>query len=1174
MNNNKKKRKTTRRTYSSRKRQTRYKCIKCSQIYYSIFHFRNHVKENLSCRSDFCCNFCQFIGYNEVSFNTHLNLSQRCQFMYKQSKVATGILPDSFNESIVLPNSSINSRSFLMDVSQQDPSDRNQYDRTILTINEKSKKQKKLVTSQHQTDYTTYMNNSCTVAGINNNQVSSTLQLDNSCDFDTNSNVLFENIPSIFNKGMSKTMQGNHLSSNYSSSSKLDFNNGTNSDSDSDLSNQESEKGNAKQFNENNHPSSHSSSYSSSQQHGISSSLSPIDITKEQQILLKHYSSLTFTPHDHILIDLFQTLKASNTPMIVFDRIINWVRRHDHNLKRVDATNLSTCDMFITDMNRRLYQDTIFMKPKVNPTTLSSGRSTNIITFSFKEMILNIVTNRSLFCSDNLLLDPDNPCAPPPETNYYGEVNTGTWYKQAIQNECKKPNHILMPFCHFIDGLKIDKYGKLSVEAVLTCCLWFNRKARNRSSTWFVQGFVQDQTLFHSQSTYVRDDKAQDYHDMMSKIFQEMKEIRDNGGMKLSLDFGNGKTHEVIAMPVIQFIIGDCKGNDLLCGRKGGHHIDMKGLCRDCNISPNDGDNVCLNKELMCKFHSTETIVGCSKTELDKYSFLPIRNCFTNLSFGGCPRNIYGATPAEMLHSILLGMCEYIAESMELIFTDSSMYLISKTVVGIYENSRRQSERDLPDMGPFQKGLFSVKSLKAKERFARLFCLFLALSNSYLIDKLIKKKKKKKGDNPAEPITLQFLREYKQVVEDTLLFYLWMKQEQFLKSDFEVKDGEIDSRAMKRLKMYLHMFKKYIHRSGHGLHTTKFHQMLHTIDTIQRHGAPINYDGSRGENFGKILIKDNAKLTNKQKDTLNFDIGRRVSEENIVNKASTVYFENTGTWPSEYCNEIDLMLGNEISIQNSTPLQKTNTHLHSYYIIAEIEKQQNPNNNTKDQIVNVDMEWRKEVDTPLLSYPVEILKKVAERLFLGRPSIGGKVDPKTKIPCYTHVYKDNTLYRAHPSFFKKGCWYDWAYFSFEEFEDPIAAQIMMIIDLRNVDILYSESLDESEENEQEGSPQHIVHHLSKQLWVVVLSSVTPKASHRHDLTNSHFDSSILTRIKLHDDKDVFLLPLESIYAPCFVVHNKNYVDSVGSNNAIDDDRTAYVVKPMNEWADEFLPQEM
>ena len=68
------------------------------------------------------------------------------------------------------------------------------------------------------------------------------------------------------------------------------------------------------------------------------------------------------------------------------------------------------------------------------------------------------------------------------------------------------------------------------------------------------------------------------------------------------------------------------------------------------------------------------------------------------------------------------------------------MYLISNTAIKIYEISRRQSERDLPDMGPFRKGLFSVKSLKAKERFARLYCIFLALCNSYLIRELLKRR--------------------------------------------------------------------------------------------------------------------------------------------------------------------------------------------------------------------------------------------------------------------------------------------------------------------------------------------------------------------------------------------------------------------------------------------------
>ena len=69
--------------------------------------------------------------------------------------------------------------------------------------------------------------------------------------------------------------------------------------------------------------------------------------------------------------------------------------------------------------------------------------------------------------------------------------------------------------------------------------------------------------------------------------------------------------------------------------------------------------------------------------------------------------------------------------------------------------------------------------------------------------------------------------------------------------------------------------------------------MLHTLDYIQRHGSPLNYNGSHGEKFGKVLIKDNAKLTNKQKDTLNFDIARRLAEEDILDQASFIYYENT-----------------------------------------------------------------------------------------------------------------------------------------------------------------------------------------------------------------------------------------------------------------------------------------
>ena len=119
----------------------------------------------------------------------------------------------------------------------------------------------------------------------------------------------------------------------------------------------------------------------------------------------------------------------------------------------------------------------------------------------------------------------------------------------------------------------------------------------------------------------------------------------------------------------------------------------------------------------------------------------------------------------------------------------------------------------------------------------------------------------------------------------------------------------------------------------------------------------------------------------------------------------------------------------------------------------------------------------------------------------------------------------------------------------------------MILDLSDVEIIYRNETDEIN--------QHTVKHLTQEIWLVILAAIEPKASHTEDLTDAHFDSSIITRVKLHEDKDVWMVPLSSLTGPCFVVYNKNYVDSE-PNKPIADDRTAYVVKPMREWGDQFL----
>ena len=111
-------------------------------------------------------------------------------------------------------------------------------------------------------------------------------------------------------------------------------------------------------------------------------------------------------------------------------------------------------------------------------------------------MIPNMVSINSLFHPINILFDPDNPCYSPPESLYYRAVNTGSWYLSTEQKGCTLTNHIIMLFCHFIDGISVDAYGNLTVEAVITCGLWFNRKIQNGASAWWVQDFTEDRHLF------------------------------------------------------------------------------------------------------------------------------------------------------------------------------------------------------------------------------------------------------------------------------------------------------------------------------------------------------------------------------------------------------------------------------------------------------------------------------------------------------------------------------------------------------------------------------------------------------------------------------------------------------------------------------------------------------
>ena len=1104
------------------KRKKSYKCDVCQILLPSLKDYQKHVSDNIECKRDlpYSCQFCSYIGYEQHGFYKHLQCKATCQQFYKEKDVATGQMIDLSSckvpHNASLPNqTSYQYKRFavsgIVDTVQLNLTDNTLSNMDFQTQLDYLNKKKDTATEQSG-----YMSTSRIISSISN-----------------------EILP------LNDCFQYNHH--------------------DSNLDNMQLDNNNSEERDDTNHD---TEIYDHIDQTLINNGV--IDITEEQDEMNKRFSKMKFTHSDEASMDLFHIMKTSNVPLVMFDRIIRWLKRHEGRLVSHGTSGLLNRKSFIESMNNKLYtRSASIMKPKLCQTLLSSGRTSNVVIFSMKEMILRMVTNKSLFHSDNLLLNPTNPCADIPNDGYYGDVNSGTWFSDAKLRECSLPNHILMPFCHFIDGLSVDKYGKLTVEAVLTCCLWFNRKARNRSSSWWVHGFIEDQTLFRDQKNYVRHEKLQDYHDMMSKIFEEMKYIRDCGGIKLTLDFGKHGKHNVIAIPVIQYIIGDCKGNDTLCGRKGGHSLNMKGLCRDCNIPPDDGDNICIDAPLICKYITKNDIEGKSKEELEKFSFIPIHNCFSQLSFGGDPRGIYGGTPAEILHAVLLGLCDYIAEAIELMFTQTSMDQISHVVAGIYKDSRRQSERSLPNMSPFRNGLNSVAKLKAKERYARIYILFLALLNSYLSKDLCSRKRKKMHDNNDTPlITRMFLVKLLIVLKQTLSFHQWLKKERFVKDDFIMIGNSGDSRASKHIKTYLENFKQVVIRGGNGLKTPKFHQMLHVCDYIERHGTPLNYDGSRGENFGKVKIKDNAKLTRKQKVAFNFDIGRRISEEDIIDNASNIFQRNKGYWPSEYCNDTDIAA-------NANRIQTTNSRANKgvsdkprYKLICSMEHNENDSNIAEE--INVHIDWGGQSKTPVRSYPEQLLKTVASRLYIGSPNIGGKVVNQSIVHGYTEITLNDNIYRCHPFYANTGSWYDWAYFKWEGSEASIPARILMILDLSECEISYEVDFDEDEASDI----AHVatIPHLTKDKWVVVKAAESPSVL-ASELTDDHFTCDMITRIKL-DEERIWLVPLLSLVNPCFVVYNRNYCDQMNNNDTCEHDSTAYIVKPMVEWSDCFLSPDL
>ena len=543
---------------------------------------------------------------------------------------------------------------------------------------------------------------------------------------------------------------------------------------------------------------------------------------------------------------------------------------------------------------------------------------------------------------------------------------------------------------------------------------------------------------------------------MLDVIFNDLRLLQgtdgqEGGGIQTIIQF-KGALHNVIFKIPVAFVIGDCEGNDRLCGRYKSHN--SKFLCRDCDCLSEFGDN----PNQRC-FPTTQALIQTKSNnakDLSDFCHYNVDNAFHKLWFGGDNDGIHGCSPPETLHLLQQGLHKYALSAFFEVLNAHNTVIFEKAAYAMSIQCKRQSDRTFPRI-TLKKGASNISYMTAREQTGMLLVCFLTLCSDtcvFVADTALKKR----------------LFDFRTLFKDLLLLEYWIESE-FHSREF-VRDN---TRCLAFIKLFMQSYKDAVNRQkGNGLKIPKFHQLLHVPRYILKFGSPKNFNSGRCESHHITLSKRPAKTAQKRDSVYESQVASRIYERMLITRSMlSVKNQNFGDTTRSFNSRTTLpvLRGSPFHVIR---VEENNIVEYQAHAAVNPHKKRLPEP-TQEQSPGT---------ARCLPYKQDMLNSVGPKFF------SSQLLP-TQITFFSELMMDDPdnkdccasmLFRAHPQFGATAeGWFDWAYINWKDGADSknsttssssssdslseslIPGRFCLFADLRNIspnDMLFADDGDD------------------------------------------------------------------------------------------------------------------